>query len=72
MTYKQAEQKGEHLLQEAGVMDAKIDAWLLLEVLEMEEDLRQSPCWEQKQYRWEHVLSWQMSPLSMIIIKKEL
>ena len=33
MTYKQAEQKGEHLLQEAGVIDAKIDAWLLLEMV---------------------------------------
>ena len=33
MTYKQAEQKGEHLLQTAGVMDAKIDAWLLLEMV---------------------------------------
>ncbi|MBO5154001.1 MAG: peptide chain release factor N(5)-glutamine methyltransferase [Eubacterium sp.] len=33
MTYKQAEQKGELLLQEAGVMDAKIDAWLLLEMV---------------------------------------
>lgn len=33
MTYKQAEQKGEHLLQAAGVMDAKIDAWLLLEMV---------------------------------------
>ena len=33
MTYKQAEQKGEHLLQDAGVMDAKIDAWLLLEMV---------------------------------------
>ena len=33
MTYKQAEQKGEHLLQAAGVIDAKIDAWLLLEMV---------------------------------------
>lgn len=33
MTFKQAEQKGEHLLQTAGVMDAKIDAWLLLEMV---------------------------------------
>lgn len=33
MTYKQAEQRGELLLQEAGVMDAKIDAWLLLEMV---------------------------------------
>lgn len=33
MTYKQAEQKGEQLLQAAGVMDAKIDAWLLLEMV---------------------------------------
>lgn len=33
MTYKQAEQKGEHLLQTARVMDAKIDAWLLLEMV---------------------------------------
>lgn len=33
MTYKQAEQKGEELLQKAGVMDAKIDAWLLLEMV---------------------------------------
>lgn len=33
MTYKQAEQKGEQLLEKAGVMDAKIDAWLLLEMV---------------------------------------
>lgn len=33
MTYKQAEQKGEQLLEAAGVMDAKIDAWLLLEMV---------------------------------------
>lgn len=33
MTYRQAEQKGEHMLQAAGVMDAKIDAWLLLEMV---------------------------------------
>ena len=33
MTYKQAEQKGEALLESAGVMDAKIDAWLLLEMV---------------------------------------
>lgn len=33
MTYKQAGQKGEELLQKAGVMDAKIDAWLLLEMV---------------------------------------
>ena len=33
MTYKQAEQKGEHLLQTAGVMDSKIDASLLLEIV---------------------------------------
>lgn len=33
MTYKQAEQKGEDLLQKAGIMDAKIDAWLLLEMV---------------------------------------
>ena len=33
MTYKQAEQKGEQLLETAGIMDAKIDAWLLLEMV---------------------------------------
>ena len=33
MTYKQAEQKGEQMLLDAGVMDAKIDAWLLLEMV---------------------------------------
>lgn len=33
MTYKQAEQRGEDLLQKAGIMDAKIDAWLLLEMV---------------------------------------
>lgn len=33
MTYRQAEQKGENMLQAAGVMDAKIDAWLLLEMV---------------------------------------
>lgn len=33
MTYKQAEQRGEQLLYDAGVMDARIDAWLLLEMV---------------------------------------
>lgn len=33
MTYKQAEQRGEQLLQAAGVMDAKTDAWFLLEMV---------------------------------------
>ncbi len=33
MTFKQAEQKGERLLESAGVADAKIDAWLLLEMV---------------------------------------
>ena len=33
MTYKQAEQKGEQVLQSAGIADAKIDAWLLLEMV---------------------------------------
>lgn len=33
MTYKQAEQKGEQMLLDAGVLDAKIDAWLLLEMV---------------------------------------
>lgn len=33
MTFKQAEQKGEKLLESAGVADAKIDAWLLLEMV---------------------------------------
>lgn len=33
MTYKQAEQKGERRLESAGVADAKIDAWLLLEMV---------------------------------------
>ncbi|MBO5246346.1 MAG: peptide chain release factor N(5)-glutamine methyltransferase [Eubacterium sp.] len=33
MTYRQAEQKGEQVLQQAGIMDAKIDAWLLLEMV---------------------------------------
>ena len=33
MTYKQAEQRGEQLLQTAGVMDAKTDAWFLLEMV---------------------------------------
>ena len=33
MTYKQAEQQGEQLLQAAGIADAKIDAWLLLEMV---------------------------------------
>lgn len=33
MTFKQAEQKGEKLLTSAGVADAKIDAWLLLEMV---------------------------------------
>ena len=33
MTYKQAEQKGEQMLQSAGIADAKIDAWLLLEMV---------------------------------------
>ncbi len=33
MTYKQVEQKGEQMLLDAGVMDAKIDAWLLLEMV---------------------------------------
>ena len=33
MTYQQAEKKGEQLLQEAGIADAKIDAWLLLEMV---------------------------------------
>ena len=33
MTYKQAEQKGEQLLETAGIIDAKIDAWLLLEMV---------------------------------------
>lgn len=33
MTYRQAEQKGENMLRAAGVMDAKIDAWRLLEMV---------------------------------------
>lgn len=33
MTYQQAEKKGEQLLQEAGIADAKIDAWLLMEMV---------------------------------------
>ena len=33
MTYKQVEQRGEQLLQTAGVMDAKTDAWFLLEMV---------------------------------------
>lgn len=33
MTYKEAEQKGETVLHEAGVLDAKVDAWLLLEMV---------------------------------------
>lgn len=33
MTYRQAEQKGEGMLQAAGITDAKIDAWLLLEMV---------------------------------------
>lgn len=33
MTFKQAEQKGERLLESAGVADARIDAWLLLEMV---------------------------------------
>ncbi len=33
MTYKQAEKKGEMLLESAGITDAKIDAWLLLEMV---------------------------------------
>lgn len=33
MTYKQAEQRGEQLLQAAGVMDARTDAWFLLEMV---------------------------------------
>lgn len=31
MTYRQAEKKGEQLLAKAGIADAKVDAWLLLE-----------------------------------------
>lgn len=31
MTYRQAEKKGEQLLAQAGIADAKVDAWLLLE-----------------------------------------
>ena len=33
MTYREAEQKGEKLLQAAGITDAKTDAWLLLEMV---------------------------------------
>ena len=33
MTFKQAEQRGERLLESAGVADARIDAWLLLEMV---------------------------------------
>ena len=33
MTYREAEQKGERLLQAAGIADAKTDAWLLLEMV---------------------------------------
>ncbi len=33
MTYRQAEKKGEQRLAQAGIADAKIDAWLLLEML---------------------------------------
>lgn len=33
MTFKQAEQRGERLLKSAGVADARIDAWLLLEMV---------------------------------------
>lgn len=33
MTFQQAEQKGERLLKAAGVADARIDAWLLLEMV---------------------------------------
>ena len=33
MTYKQAEKKGEELLEAAGIADSKIDAWLLLEMV---------------------------------------
>ncbi|MDD6038514.1 MAG: peptide chain release factor N(5)-glutamine methyltransferase [bacterium] len=33
MTFREAEQKGERFLAEAGVPDAKIDAWLLLEMV---------------------------------------
>jgi release factor glutamine methyltransferase len=33
LTYRQAEQKGEALLAAAGIADAKIDAWLLLEMV---------------------------------------
>ena len=33
MTFREAEQKGEKLLESAGIADAKIDAWLLLEMV---------------------------------------
>lgn len=33
MTFREAEQKGEHFLTAAGVPDARIDAWLLLEMV---------------------------------------
>ena len=45
---------------------------LLPEELQTEEESPPHLCWEQKVFRWEHILSLQMNPRYMRITKKEL